>query len=93
LTKCRNCGKLKEQHPTQAPLTKEEKMPEYKLTAAKKNQIASVFFSAPSNQDAILKAVFRILDNARLDPNSCWAIGKVTLSDSKGETISEIPAK
>jgi hypothetical protein len=68
-------------------------MPEYKLTAAKENQIGSVFFSAPSDEDAILKAIFRILDNARLDTNSCWAVGKITLSDSKGNTISEMPAK
>jgi hypothetical protein len=68
-------------------------MPEYKLTAAKKNQIASVFFSAPSDEHAMLKAIERILDNARLDTSSCWAVGKVTLSDSKGNTISEMPAK
>ena len=68
-------------------------MPEYKLTAAKKNQIASVFFSAPNDASATLGALFRILNNAKLDPNSCWAVGKVTLSDSKGNTITEMPAK
>ena len=68
-------------------------MPEYKLTAATTNQVGAIFFSAPSNEEAFMKAVFRILDNARLEPNGCWALGKITLSDSKGNTLSEIPAK
>ena len=67
-------------------------MPEYKLTAVKKNQIGSVFFSELSDEDAILRATLRILDNARLDPNGCWALGKTTLTDSKGNIIHELPA-
>ena len=68
-------------------------MAEYKLTAVKSNQVGSIFFSAPSNAEAIKISMSRILDYARLDIESCWAIGKITLSDSKGNTIAEMPAK
>ena len=73
-------------------------MAEYTLTAQYSWELNTLTTStetieAPSDIVATRIAIDLVLDYAHADPNGLWSKAKITLSDSTGKIISQMPAK
>ena len=70
-------------------------MKTYKLTAELGSVTTTKTFGATNDEAATVDAVFMILDEAgrgRSKKNP-WAIGRITLTDSRGKVLQEMEAK
>jgi len=65
----------------------------YKLTAEDANVKLIWRFDASSDDQAMIEAIFQILDRAEEDPAGPWAKGAVTLTDANGNVIQSMDAK
>ena len=68
-------------------------MTTYYLTAELDKELEKELVIADCDNEATLMAIDVIMSRAFLNKAGAWAIGKITLSDSKGKTLREMPAK
>ena len=73
-------------------------MSEYTLTAQiswAENTLttATETFIATNDIAATIQAIDLVLDYAHSNPNGLWSKGKITLTDSTGKILQEMPAK
>lgn len=68
-------------------------MARYTLTAELNGEQKSAPLDARNDGEAMMEAISTILSRAFDDKQGAWALGKITLTDSTGNLIGEMPAK
>jgi hypothetical protein len=68
-------------------------MSSYQLTATLDDKTVLTSFIADDDADAMMEAIYYIMDEAYNDKLGPWAKGRIELTDPNGDTINTMEAK